>query len=259
MTNNDLNIINNTLSILVVARNEQLTLSNCLKSSNFGDELVVVLDRSTDGSKKIAESFSAKIIEGEWPVEGDRRNCGIENCSSDWILEVDADEVVSSYLQEEVLSVLNKSNYDYYLVPFDNYIGNKLVRYGWGGSWGVSAAPRLFRKGFKKWGSQRIHPELVLSGNKGVLKNRMIHFVDKDISDMIKRLDRYTYYKSLDLIESKKIGNLPNNIRRFFSRFLKCFVFRKGYKEGVYGFIIALMAGLFPLISYIRARIEKNK
>ena len=123
----------------------------------------------------------------------------------------------------------------------------------------MSAAPRLFRKGFKKWGSQRIHPELVLSGNKGVLKNRMIHFVDKDISDMIKRLDRYTYYKSLDLIESKKIGNLPNNIRRFFSRFLKCFVFRKGYKEGVYGFIIALMAGLFPLISYIRARIEKNK
>mgnify|MGYP001345429324 CR=1 FL=1 len=259
MTNNDLNIINNTLSILVVARNEQLTLSNCLKSSNFGDELVVVLDRLTDGSKKIAESFSAKIIEGEWPVEGDRRNCGIENCSSDWILEVDADEVVSSYLQEEVLSVLNKSNYDYYLVPFDNYIGNKLVRYGWGGSWGVSAAPRLFRKGHKEWGNQRIHPKLSLKGTRGHLYNKMIHYVDRDISDMMDRLNRYTFYKSLDLIESGNIGSLPNNIRRFFSRFIKCFFIRKGYKEGIYGFMIALMAGLFPLISHIRARIEINK
>ncbi len=117
----------------------------------------------------------------------------------------------------------------------------------------------MFRKGAKTWGRQRIHPKLVLSGNKGLLKSRIIHFVDKDISDMIKRLDKYTYYKSLDLVESKNIGNLPNNIRRFFSRFLKCFIFRRGYKEGIYGFVIALMAGLFPLISYIRARIEKYK
>ena len=259
MINNNLKIKNNTLSILVVARNEQSKLAECLKSINFGDELVIVLDRTTDDSKKIAEKFSAKIIEGEWPIEGDRRNYGIENCSSEWILEIDADEKVSPSLKLEILSVLNKHKYDYFLIPFDNYIGKKLVRYGWGASWGVSAAPRLFRKGSKTWGQQRIHPKLVLSGNKGLLKNRINHFVDENISDMIMRLDRYTYYKSLDLIESKNIGNLTNNIRRFFSRFLKCFIFRKGYKEGIYGFTIALMAGLFPLISYIRARIEKNK
>ena len=76
---------------------------------------------------------------------------------------------------------------------------------------------------------------------------------------MMDRLNRYTYYKSLDLIESGNIGNLPNNVRRFFSRFIKCFIVRKGYKEGIYGFMIALMAGLFPLISYIRARIEIKK
>ncbi|MBL42594.1 MAG: glycosyl transferase [Rhodospirillaceae bacterium] len=259
MKKNDLNIINDTLSILVVARNEQSNLSECLQSVNFGNELIVVLDRTTDDSKKIAQGFSAKVLEGEWPIEGDRRNFGIENCTSEWILEIDADEVVSPELKLELLSVIKKSNYDYYLIPFDNYIGKKLVRYGWGGSWGVSAAPRLFRKGAKTWGRQRIHPKLVLSGNKGLLKSRIIHFVDKDISDMIKRLDKYTYYKSLDLVESKNIGNLPNNIRRFFSRFLKCFIFRRGYKEGIYGFVIALMAGLFPLISYIRARIEKYK
>ena len=251
--------INTSLSILVVARNEESVLPKCLSSVDFADEVVVVLDRSVDKSKIVAESYFAKILEGEWPIEGDRRNFGIQSCSSDWILEVDADEVVSCSLKKEILAILSKPAYDYFLIPFDNYIGDKLVRYGWGGSWGVSAAPRLFKKGHKKWGNQRIHPKLDLKGTRGRLNNKIIHYVDKDISDMMDRLNRYTYYKSLDLIESGNIGSLPNNIRRFFSRFIKCFFIRKGYKEGIYGFMIALMAGLFPLISYIRARMEINK
>ncbi|MAR79093.1 MAG: glycosyl transferase [Rhodospirillaceae bacterium] len=259
MPDENQNKINCSLSVLIVARNEESALPQCLNSVSFADEVIVVLDRSVDNSKNIAESFSARVYEGEWPIEGDRRNFGINICSSNWILEVDADEVVSPSLKKEILNILNKPLCDYFLIPFDNYIGDKLVRYGWGSSWGVSAAPRLFRKGHKEWGNQRIHPKLSLKGTRGHLYNKMIHYVDRDISDMMDRLNRYTFYKSLDLIESGNIGSLPNNIRRFFSRFIKCFFIRKGYKEGIYGFMIALMAGLFPLISHIRARIEINK
>ena len=147
---------------------------------------------------------------------------------------------------------------DTFLVPFDNYVGDRRVRYGWGASWGVSAAPRLFRKGCKRWGDQRIHPALDLTGPEGRLKNRMIHYVDRDISDMIKRLDRYSTAKAADLRASGDIGRFRSNVRRIFSRFYKCYIGRKGYREGRYGFLIALFAGIFPILSYLKATLEDD-
>ncbi len=85
----------NKLSILIVAKNEENNLSKCLGAIKFGDETIVILDRTNDTSKQIAESFGAKVFCGSWPIEGDRRNFGIDNCSSKWILEVDADEILS--------------------------------------------------------------------------------------------------------------------------------------------------------------------
>ena len=75
---------------------------------------------------------------------------------------------------------------------------------------------------------------------------------------MIQRLDRYTSAKAADLRDSQDIGSFSHNIRRIFSRFWKCYVARQGYKEGAYGFLNALFAGLYPILSYLKARLEKN-
>ncbi|MFM7418506.1 MAG: glycosyltransferase, partial [Alphaproteobacteria bacterium] len=82
------------LSILIVARNEEARLPDCLASASFADEIVVVLDRTTDGSAALARAAGALVLEGAWELEGDRRNAGIAACSGDWILELDADERV---------------------------------------------------------------------------------------------------------------------------------------------------------------------
>lgn len=248
-----------TISALVVCHNEEQQLAQCLEPLKFADQIVVVLDRCTDRSADIARSFGATTLEGAWPIEGDRRNAGIDACTSDWIVEVDCDERMSSALAKEIQQIIQVANPGYFLIPFDNYIGEKLVRYGWGASWGVMAAPRLFSKGAKRWGPQRIHPSLELlktPGGERRLVEPMKHYVDKDISDMIRRLDRYTKAKADDLVASGDIGSLGNNIRRFFSRFYKCYVRRKGYREGLWGFLIALMAALFPILSYLRAKLE---
>ncbi|MEQ8195500.1 MAG: glycosyltransferase family 2 protein, partial [Rhodospirillales bacterium] len=75
-------------------------------------------------------------------------------------------------------------------------------------------------------------------------------------SDMIRRLDSYSTARAKDLRDSGRIGSFPNNLRRFFSRFFKCYFLRRGYREGGYGFLIAVFAGLYPLISYLKARLE---
>jgi len=246
-----------TLSALVVCHNEERQLAECLAALAFADELVVVLDRCTDGSADIARRFNAKLVEGAWPLEGDRRNSGIDACTSDWTVEVDCDERLPPELAQEIRRTIATASPGYFLIPFDNYIGDRLVRYGWGAAWGVSAAPRLFSRGAKRWGNQRIHPKVDLQGPKRTLTVPMRHYVDRNISDMLNRLDRYTTARAADLRETGQAGTFAANVRRIFSRFWKCYVARRGYREGQYGFLIALMAGLYPILSYLKAKHEK--
>lgn len=246
------------LSALVVAHNEEAQIADCLAGLKFADEILVVLDKCTDRTKDIVTEAGARTIEGSWEIEGPRRMAGIDACAAHWILEVDADERVSEELADEVLQAVRDDADAHYLVPFDNYIGDRLVRYGWGGSWGVSATVRLFRKGNKVWGEQRIHPKVTLTGERRWLKGRMVHYVDRDISDMIRRLDRYTSARAADMRTSGSTESFGRNFRRLFTRFFKCYVRRKGYKEGYYGFLIAFFAAIWPLIAWLKFRLEKD-
>lgn len=248
------------LSAVISVHNEAHQLRACLETLGFADEIVVLLDKCSDGSKEIAAEFTDRLIDGKWAIEGERRNAGIEACQGEWIFEIDADERVSDVLAAEIRTTVQTTKADWHEILVDNYIGQRLVRWGWGASFGKAAYPGLFRKGVKRWGMQRVHPSLEWSGSKGpMLKSRLVHYVDRDISDMIKRLDNYSNARAKDLIESGDIGSLANNMRRFFSRFIKCYFFRKGYREGGLGLLIAICAGMFPLLSYLKAAYAKDE
>jgi glycosyltransferase involved in cell wall biosynthesis len=247
--------MSNKLSILVVAHNEAHQLRDCLDKLKFGDEIVVVLDKCTDNSKEIVLEYTDKILEGSWELEGHRRNAGIEFCTGDWILEVDADERVQPQLTVEIREVINSTTADYHLVPIENYVGKTLVRHGWGGSFGTASDLALFKKFAKRWGTQRVHPSLTLKGSKGHrLTHGIDHYVDDNLADMIHRLNRYSTLRALDMFDAGQTAKLLPNVRRLFSRFIKCYWSRNGYKEGFYGFTIALCAGLFPLLSVLKLR-----
>ena len=247
------------LSALITVHDEEDQLAECLDCLAFADEIVVLLDDCTDASKEIALRFTERLVEGAWEREGSRRNAGIDACRGQWIFEVDADERAPAALAEEIRRVVETSACDWHEIPVDNYIGGKLVRWGWGASYGKAAYPGLFRKGVKVWGDQRVHPRLQWSGRKGeMLKCRLDHYVDRNVSDMIRRLDSYSTARAKDLREAGEIGSFAHNLRRLFSRFFKCYVLRKGYREGGYGFLIALFAGLYPLLSHLKARLESD-
>ena len=243
------------ISALVIAHNEEKKLASCLKNLIYADEIVVVLDKTNDRSNIIARKYGAKIYRGNWYVEANRRNFGIKKCSGDWILEIDADEHVPKGMFSEIRKKIKNTEPGYFLIPFDNYIGKRMIRYGWGASWGVSAAPRLHFKGCKTWEKkQLIHPSISLKGKKMWLKSRIKHYVDEDINDMILRLIKYTDLKAIDLAKNnKKLPHFLITIRRGVTRFFKCFISRKGYKEGRWGFIIAVMASLYIILSYMKA------
>ena len=250
-----------SLSALIVARNEAERLPDCLASVAFADEVVVVLDRTTDTSADIARAAGARVIEGAWDLEGDRRNTGIAACTGDWVLEVDADERVSSDLAAAVRRTIATSAHAWHQVPVDNYVGDRLLRFGWAGSFGTTSVPRLFRRGAKRWRAQRVHPGLDWTGQEGpkVTEGALVHLVDRDISDMLRRLDKYSSAKAADLIAQGDIGSLASNLRRFVSRAFKSYVSRKGYREGAWGVVLAFCTGAFPLLSYLKARLEPER
>ena len=247
------------LSAVISVHNEESQLAECLKTLEFADEIVVLLDKCTDDSEVVARKFTNRIVPGAWPKEGARRNAGIEACTGDWVFEIDADERVPEGLSREIRHVVETSSADWHEVPVDNYIGERLIRWGWGASFGKAAYPGLFRRGVKVWGDQRVHPNLSWSGRKGaMLENRLVHYLDRNISDMIMRLDSYSSARARDIRDSGQIGTTANNLRRFFSRFIKCYFFRKGYREGGFGLVIAICAGLYPLLAHLKAKLENE-
>ena len=250
-----------SITALVVARNEAARLPACLAGLAPADAILVVLDRSTDASAAIAAEYGARVLEGDWALEGERRNAGIAACTTDWVLEVDADEQVPPELWAEIRAVTARSAHAFHRVRIDNYVGDRLILHGWGGSFGTTLKPILFRRGAKRWRAQRVHPGLDWTGTEGerITAVGIRHEVDRDISDMLRRLDRYSSAKAGDLLAAGDIGSLPDNIRRCLSRILKCYVARRGYKEGGWGLLTAICAGLFPLLSHLKARLEPER
>jgi len=244
------------LSALVVARNEAERIGACLERLGFADEIVVLLDRSTDRTAEIARDRGARVVEGDWTLEAERRNAGIAACAGEWILEVDADEWATPALGQEIRSAIARAKPGHFIVPMANHIGRHLVRHGWGAYNGVAAKPSLFAKGMKRWGRGRVHPQITLEGERRHLKEPLLHFVYRDVHDMIARLNRYTDLAALDAVETGSVPTLRASLRRMASRAWKSYVARRGYREGVYGVALALYSALYPMLIHLKAAIS---
>lgn len=242
------------LTALAVVHNAEADLPACLESVRFADEIVVVLDRCTDRSKHIAQAFGAKLVEGAWPLEGPRRNAGLDACSGDWILEIDADERVPPQLAQEIRSAIAVAPRGSIVIPFENRIGGRPVRYGWGAYNGVAAKRCLFSAGTKRWGPGRLHPSVEQAPIVATLKAAMIHEVYRDFPHMYARLLRYAGLAAEDMVETGVVPRPGKTLRRFFSRFWKSYVARQGRREGFYGVALALYSGLYPVLAHLMAR-----
>ncbi len=239
------------LSILLVIHNEEKILDECLNKLGFADEIVIILDNCSDNSKNICLKYTNNIHEGNWNIEGQRRNYGISKCKSEWILEVDADEVLNKNLEIEITKRINRNEADFFYIPLVNYIGKKKINKGWMACLAPDGKFCLFKNGCKKWKEGLVHPDYILCGKKGTpLSNKIDHYMSKNISDLLIRFNKNTslYAKELDL---KKIERLLS-IRKIFSRFCKSYIFRGGIKNGGIGILIGLLCAIYPYVSAVK-------
>ena len=247
------------ISALIVARNEEKKIESTLKSLNFADEIVVILDRSEDKTESICKKYTKKIVKGSWQSEGERRNFGIKNCSFTWVLEVDADEIISQDLSLEISNAIKSKSFDYYYISLVNFVGKKAIKFGWMACMAPDGKFCLFKKKNKYWLNGRVHPGYKIHGRKGKgLDNHIIHNMSDNISDLVKRFNRNTSFNAIDLVEQNIKLEKLFSIRKLVSRFLKCYILRKGFLSGKEGLTISLLSAIYPFVSAIKAKYDQD-
>ena len=247
------------ISALIIARNEERNISKCLESLKFADETVIILDRSSDKTEEFSKIYTKKIFSGNWIYEGDRRNFGITKCSYEWILEIDADEIISKELAKEIKIKINQKKYDYFYINLINYVYDKKIVGGWMACLAPDGKFCLFRRKNKIWSNKKVHPDYRIFGKKGKeFKNSIDHMMSKNLSELICRFNRNTSLHAEDLFDQEANLKKSFSIRKIFSIFIKCFFIRKGYKNGGLGLLVSILCSFYPYVAALKAKWLEN-
>lgn len=243
------------LSAFVCVQNQDARLAECLRKLSFCDEIVVVVDRCTDRSREIARRAGATVIDGIFPLESQRKAAGAEACTGEWILEVEAEDLVDAHLAWEIRCTLQmKPAGDWYELPIDNYVGETLVREGWAGALSARAEPRLYKRGLKTWSPRRVNaPAAIVGRAGGSLKGAIRRTVGRDIGGVVERLNRFAALHAEDVAETGRRSPAVVCAAAGVGMFLKGYLVRGGWREGRLGLMVALLCGLFPMLSQMRA------
>ncbi len=238
------------ISVVVITKNEEENIAACLKSSSFADEIIVLDDCSSDNTVKITKQFTDKVFQKKMEIEGIHRNYAYSLAKNDWVLSLDADERISEELQKELNELFKKPISDKaFTIPIKTYLGISWIRYG---GWYPAPKVRLFDKRFFKYEEVEVHPRVFIQGSCRHLKKDIIHYSYRNFHDYFESLNNQTTLEAKKWFnEKRKIGFLKM-YRKFIDRFLKSYILKQGFRDGLLGFIIAYGSGLYQVLSYVK-------
>lgn len=250
---------NNILSVVILTRNEEGRIVDCLESVKWADEIIVVDDESTDNTREIVKRYTDKVFIRKMDVEGSHRNWAYAQAKNAWVLSLDADERVTPELKEEIKDVLKiNPKENGFTVPRRNYIGNYWVKHG---GWYPSPQLKLFRKDKFRYEEVAVHPRAFMDDPCGHLKSDLIHYSYRSLEDFLNKLNKQTTWEAQKWFGQNKPMTLGRFLWRTYDRFMRAYFGRGGYKDGFIGFVIAYFSGLYQFISYLKYQelLLKNK
>lgn len=238
------------LSVAVITKNEERNIEDCLKSVERTDDIIVVDDYSSDRTVELAKKYTGKIFQRKMDVEGTHRNWAYQKANNEWVLSLDADEMVTPELLDEIQAMLEKgTQYSGFAIPLRNFIGDYWVRHG---GWYPAGKLRLFKRDKFKYEEVGVHPRAILDGQWSCLKSDIIHKGYPDFGHFLASLNRQTAEEAKKWVDDKRPMSFGIAMGKAIGRFLKTFVAKKGYKDGFVGFMVAFFAALYQVMSYAR-------
>ena len=240
------------ISVVVITKNEEDNIADCLKSVSWADELIVLDDNSTDNTVNIAKQYTNKVSSRKMDIEGRHRNYAYSLAKNNWVLSLDADERVSAELETELRELFKTEMKDKaYSMPIKNFIGKRWIRYG---GWYPAPKVRLFDKNHFKYEEAEVHPRVFIDGSCGRLTKDIIHYSYRDYHEFFQSLNNQTTLEAKKWFKEKRKINFIKMYRKAISRFLKAYIQKAGYKDGLLGFVVSYNGGLYQFLSYIKYR-----
>lgn len=245
-----------TLSVAIITKNEEANLPRTLESVRWANEIVVVDSGSTDRTVEIASAFGAKVSREEWRGFGKQKNLAIEHCTGDWVLSLDADEVVSKALAQEIKQLLEKTpEVDAYFVPRRNLFLGRWMKHG--GYW-PDPKLRLFRKDAAWFEERAVHETVQYSCPARALRGDLIHDAYPTLENYIEHMNRYSTLGAGQAVTKNKTSRnllafVWNVLLNPAATFFYNYILRLGFLDGREGLLLHLYHSAYVSWKYAKA------
>ena len=249
-----------TLSAILITRNEEANLEDCLASlDGLATQIVVVDTQSTDRTLVIAQRYGALISSPtDWPGFGPQKNRALDLASEDWVLSLDADERLTPELRAEIKGVLDKPQTDCYAIPRLSWYCGRFMRHS---GWTPDYVDRLFKRGSARFSTDLVHERLIPKGPVLRLKNQMLHYSFMNLAQVQEKMERYSTASAQQAFLRGKTASPLKAILHGAWSFFRTYILRAGFLDGPQGFSLALANAKGSYLRYIKLwrLIKKSK
>lgn len=238
------------ISVVIITKNEAHIIEKTLQSlQGTFDDIIVVDSGSTDDTISICKKYHARVIETTWDGYGANKNKGIDVAKNDWILSLDADEVPDPELKKSMLQVQLVNDEVVFNIRFKNFFCTKLIRFG---EWGFDSHIRIFNRKKVRWNDAAVHEKLILPNNYiiSVVEGYILHYTVQSRQEFVKKI---TTYARMNAGKYAASGKKSNFVKQYVSpvfSFVRNYIFRLGFLDGMEGFIIAKYNAYYTFLKY---------
>ncbi|MEW6506651.1 MAG: glycosyltransferase family 2 protein [Bacteroidota bacterium] len=249
------------LSSIIIAKNEEANVRRCLDSQiGVIDDIVLLIDSSsTDNTFNYASEYPGINCEiTDWKGYGNTKNFALSKTKNEWVLWIDADEEITPELKTELLLFKDSApQFNAYSIARRAYFLGKWIKHS---GWYPSKVVRLFNKNYAAFNNKPVHEGLNVQGKISDLKNDLNHFTDPTIEHYFKKLNCYTSLAAKELFDKGRKTSICDFLIRPLFLFLKMYIFKLGFLDGLTGFILALFSSFYVFTKYVKLwELNRNK
>jgi glycosyltransferase involved in cell wall biosynthesis len=229
-----------TLSVILITRNEESNLDDCLASlEGIAQQIVVVDSNSTDRTLEIAHNYGALMAyPTDWPGFGPQKNRALDLATGEWVLSLDADERLTPALKSEILTAMNHSAHvNCFAIPRLSWYCGRFIRHS---GWSPDYVERLFKRGTARFSDDLVHERLIPNGTVAKLENPMLHYSFMNYTQVLDKLNRYSTASAEQAFAKGKKSNPAKAVLHGMWAFIRTYILRAGFLDGPQGFALAL-------------------
>jgi glycosyltransferase involved in cell wall biosynthesis len=238
------------ISVVVITLNEADRIPALLESAAFADEVIVVDSGSTDGTQEICRAGGARVFTHAWQGYAEQKQYAMNLATSEWILNLDADERISAPLAAEIQLIIRSAPPEvcgFSMPRLSRYL-DTWIRHG---GWYPDRKVRLVRKGSGQWKGSGLHEKLEVTGKILPLSSPILHEVYRNISDQVQTIDRFSDVYAKDHTAAGAWFTAAG-VFHALGKFLECYIWKLGLLDGVAGLVIAMNSAWYVFLRHAK-------